>query len=369
VSSARTLEAPVSEAVPAADQVALFHSALAELCRSDVPLPQALRAVADDLGSGRLAAAVREMAADVDAGAPLGEAYADRAEAMPPLYVGLVEAGVAAGDLPGVLEEIAAHAASLAESAARVRRVLAYPALAGTMAVAVGALLTFTIGPRLAALQEQASEGDLLRRADGTWLGIVASPWFAGALALALLAVTTFVVWLFATMRRPLDGAAGLDARQWKWPVLGRIRAYAQLSTLAATLSLLLRRRMPLVRAFELTAASCDEPGLRARVTAMADAADGGASLADALAKGGVVAPSLVWIIDSAERRGQAAEALADAARIYRERLARATDRAALWLLPVSELVVGGMVALVALGSLGRLTVLTSMIMGLAGRS
>jgi type II secretory pathway component PulF len=97
----------------------------------------------------------------------------------------------------------------------------------------------------------------------------------------------------------------------------------------------------------------------------MADAADGGASLADALSQGGVFAPSLVWIVDSAERRGQAAEALADTARIYRERLARATDRAALWLLPLAELGVGVMVALVALGFLGRLTVLTSLVMGL----
>ena len=95
MSSARTAELAVRDAIPAADQVALFHRTLAELCRSDVPLPRALRAVADDLGQGPFAEAVRAMAEDVEAGQSLGDAYAAHAQAMPPLYAGLVEAGIA----------------------------------------------------------------------------------------------------------------------------------------------------------------------------------------------------------------------------------------------------------------------------------
>ena len=97
----------------------------------------------------------------------------------------------------------------------------------------------------------------------------------------------------------------------------------------------------------------------------MADDADAGASLADVLNKSCVVAPSLVWIIDSAERRGQAAAALADVASIYRERLSRAADRAALWLTPIAELGVGVLVLLLGVAVLGRLVLMTSNVLGL----
>lgn len=348
----------------ASDRAAVLHRTLAELCRAEVPLPAALRAAADDVGDGALAASVRAMADDVERGTPLGEAYAARADGFPRLYRGLVEAGIAAGDLPAVLDEIAAHAAARAEAEARIRRALAYPAVAAGFVVTVGATLAVFVGPMLDRLSNEIAETTSGGPSGGGLsLGaLLASPWLPALVLGAGLALATAVVLLFTALRRPLDGCRGVTAPAFRWPVLGRMRLYASLSTLTAALAVLVRRRTPLADAFALAASSCDEPSLRARFDAMATAASQGASLADALREGAVLPPSLVWLVDSAERRGDAASALGDVARIYRERLARSAERAALWVTPVAEAAVGILVLLVSLAFLGRILGMISLL-------
>ena len=294
MSSATTLERSPEATLAAADQVALFHRALAELCRSDVPLPRALEAVAADLGRGAFADAVRAMATDVAEGVPLAEAYAARADAMPRLYRGLIEAGMTSGDLPGVLDEISVHAAAQAEIAAKVRRALAYPVVAATFVVISMTLLAVFVGPRLDAIQAHAAlmDGEPARGTSWTWIDVVNAPLFMGLTPVALALAAGLVLWFIAAYRRPLDGATAFGARFWRWPVVGRIRMYSQVSTLASTLSLLLRRRLPLAHALQCAAETCDEPGLRARVAAMADSADAGASLAETLTEGRLISPS-----------------------------------------------------------------------------
>ena len=73
----------------------------------------------------------------------------------------------------------------------------------------------------------------------------------------------------------------------------------------------------------------------------------------------GLFAPSLLWIVEAAEKRGDAAGALDDVARIYRNRLARATDRASVVITPAAELLVGLAVFLLAYAFLAPLMDMT----------
>lgn len=350
------------------EQVALLHRTLAEMCRAEVPLPRALRAVADDLGRSPLADEVRGMAEDVERGTPLADAYGARALRLPTAYRGLIEAGIACGDLPGVLEEIATHASARAEVEGKLRRALAYPALAGACVLVVATFLLVFVAPRMRDLSAAAQgAGDLLfatTRAD-SFFSLVDRPWFVPALVAALAAIALAALWAFARLRRPLDGARGVASLAYRWPVLGRLRLYAALASLTATISLLLRRRVPLPRALDLAAETCEDPDLRGRVRSMADAAHGGASLAQSLVAGAVLAPSLAWIVESAEGRGAAPEALDDVARVYRDRLTRAADRAALWITPAAELAVGLGVLLVAYAFLGEISLMTLRVLGI----
>jgi type II secretory pathway component PulF len=331
----------VSSAPPDAD-VALFHRTLAEMCRSELPLPRALRVLEADMDDAAMKSAVRAMADAVESGTPVAEAYAAHAAKFPPLYRALVETGAAAGDLPAVLEEIAADAARRGEVAAKLRKALAYPVMAAAFLVVVGAALLVFVMPTLLDLTATVA-GDL--PAIGEHRPIPFLPFAVGG---GLVAVAGIAAAVFMAVRRPMDGAASGRPARYRFPVLGRLRYHADVASLASTLAMLVRRRVPLPKALDLAAETTQSGPLRGRTLAAADAAHAGAGLADSARDAGLFAPSLLWIVDAAEKRGDAAAALDDVARIHRARLTRAADRAAVVVTPVAEIVVGLGVLLVA---------------------
>lgn len=335
------------ERTQGADELALFHRTLAELCRSDVPLPAAFRVLEADLEAGRLKHAVGEMAEAVEHGTPLAEAYAARRDVFPPTYRALVEAGTASGDLAGTLDEIARHAARKADVDTRVRRALAYPLLAGVLVLAVGAAALAVALPRLWGLAETVS-------------GRTAAPVALGALGVLAVLVLAGAVWTLR--RRPRQGA-------WTYalPVLGPIRLDALRGTVASTLALLLGRDLPLPAALDLAAATADHPNWRRRLTEARARAEEGASLAEALEGTSLFEPSRLWLVRSAEENGDAARALGDVARLYERRLDRRLDRFVLLVRPAAELTLGIVVFCFAFSFLVPLFDYTSRVLTLGG--
>ena len=345
---------------PAGGELAVFHRTLAELCRSELPLPRALRLLSGDLERGDLRGVVEEMAQAVESGAPLGEAYAERADCFPPLYRALVEAGTASGDLPAMLEEIAAHAATKHWVRARLRKALAYPLVAAGFVVVIGVALLVFVAPILHGL---SADLDVLGRNADITADFGSRLFIAGA-AVAFLLASMAALAFVACVRGPLEASGAARSFALKIPVLGRLRLLAGLASLASTLALLVRRGVPLTRALDLTAEATPEPAIAARVRRMADCADGGAGLADAVKAADVFPPSLAWLLHAAEQRGEAAEALGDIAAIYRDRLERAVERVTVLVTPIAELIVGVVVFLLAYSFVTPLVEFTGAIFG-----
>jgi type II secretory pathway component PulF len=115
-----------------ADDFLLFNRQLAHLTKAGLPVERGLRLIAGDMKSGRLAAASEAVAAELERGRSLPEAFAVHARRFPPLYARLMEAGIKTGNLPGILFSLGRHL----ELAARLRQMLW-----NTLAYPVGVLL------------------------------------------------------------------------------------------------------------------------------------------------------------------------------------------------------------------------------------
>lgn len=330
MSSAEALRtAPVAEG----DELALFHRTLAEFCRAEVPLPRAFEALQGDLRRGRFREAVSALAAEVKEGVPLGEAYARRKGTFPPLYRALVEAGMVSGDLPGVLEEIARHAARRAELAGRLRRALAYPVVAALFVLLVGGAVFLFAAPTLGSL---AAEMDL------------PSPFPYAAGALGILAALFATAIVFGWVRR-------VDGSGFRLPVLGRIRLHAARSSLASTLGLLLRRNVPLTTALALGAEACDDRRVASRLRRCSEGAFAGAKLSEVLRDAGTFEPTLLWLVEAAEGTRDLPRALDDVSNVCARRFERAVDRLSVLITPLAELVIGAAVFLFAYSFLAPL--------------
>jgi type IV pilus assembly protein PilC len=121
-------EAPkVQKGALGADEFLIFNQQLAHLTEAGLPVEKGLRLIAIDLRSGRLARAAQDVAAELERGDTLQNAFARHAAQFPPLYGQLVEAGAAAGNLPGMLFNLGRHLELVGRLRRCLWRTLAYP--------------------------------------------------------------------------------------------------------------------------------------------------------------------------------------------------------------------------------------------------
>lgn len=340
--SAEPPDRPAADlSISAGEDLAVFHHTLARACRAQAPLGGPLRDLARDLTDRRLRDLAAGLAADLESGTPLAEAYRQRAHGVtPPTYAALIEAGMACGDIAGVLEDLGGDARARSAARARVRRALARPLASVATVFAVGVLALLWVGTDLDGLD--APLGLSPTPAAPSVLRHVLQ-WAAPGLAgIILLATAVLTLW-----GRPLDGAVGPRSWRLRLPLWGSLRLLAAKATFARTLGLLLRRSMPLPQALELTAAATDDPLLRQQVAAMARTAAEGADLRESLAPGSMLPASMLWFVEG--NADDPARGLDDIARLYEQRLDREVDRACLWLAPMIELLLGIVVLLFAL--------------------
>src|SRR5207248_1636956 len=109
------------------EDFAAFNQQLAHLSSAGLPIEQGLRLIAEDLRHGGLAESVRLVSAELERGISLPEAFKRHEKQFPPLYSTLIEGGVRAGNLPGVLLNLGRHLDLVARLRAALWKAVSYP--------------------------------------------------------------------------------------------------------------------------------------------------------------------------------------------------------------------------------------------------
>ncbi|HSU67438.1 MAG TPA: type II secretion system F family protein, partial [Tepidisphaeraceae bacterium] len=119
---------------------AAFNQQLAQLAAAGLPIEQGLRLIAADLRRGRLARTVEQLAAELEKGTPLDQAFHRMGNQFPPLYGRLIAAGVKSGNLSAVLLNLGRHLETVARLKNVLWRTISYPLF---VLIALGFLLVF----------------------------------------------------------------------------------------------------------------------------------------------------------------------------------------------------------------------------------
>lgn len=123
------------------DEFAFLNQQLAGMLRAGIPLEGGLRELSSTMRRGDLRNELEALEKDLTAGAPLGEAVSRRK--LPALYVRLTQAGVAGGDLPGVLTLLADYYNRLATVMTRLKGLMVYPGIVLLLGLGVSILVTY----------------------------------------------------------------------------------------------------------------------------------------------------------------------------------------------------------------------------------
>ena len=303
-------------------------------------LDRALRFLVETAPNRRVARILGELRDEVRDGSSFAAALSRRPRGFSRLYVGLVRAGEAGGNLAATLERLADLMERERSLAATVQSALIYPALLTVAAIGAVVLLLTQVLPQFVPLFEQngaalpASTQFLIDAGDAVSRYGVAA--LASILALAVL--------VRAALREPGIRLA-FDRLKLKMPLIGGLTREILAARFSRTLGTLLANRVSLIPALAIVREVLgNEAGVRAVDDATASAT-GGAGLSAALGASGLFPPRLVHLLRLGEETAQLGPMALRAAAIHEDRVRITTQRMVALLTPTITIAMGAIIA------------------------
>ncbi len=341
----------------AGQRLVQFTQQLATLLGAGQPLDRALSILLElpeDEAAKRTISDIRDA---VRGGASLSTALDRQHGAFSRLFVNMVRAGEAGGNLHETLQRLADYLERSRAMQARVVNALVYPAILLAM---VGLSLLFLLGyvvPQFSAMYDSFD-------ADLPWfsqlvlgLGVFVRDWWILLLAVPVL----ILLWLDRKRRDPAF-MLKFDAWLLQRKLAGTLVAKLDTARLARTLGTLLRNGVPLLSALGIARNVLDNRVLANDVDAAAEEVKNGIGLSAALAKGKRFPRLALQMIQVGEESGALDAMLLKTADTFEQETSIAMDRLLAALVPAVTLVLAMVVGIVILAVLSPIYDLTNVI-------
>ena len=336
-------------------ELLLLTSELSDLLGSGMTLGTALHSLALRKTGRSQDVIVAGLRDEIVQGSSLSTALARWPESFPPLFVSMVKAGEASGQLPEVLARLVKHYERVQAAREKVGMALVYPLIVTLVGLVAMLFIMMFVIPRFSAMFEELG-GTL---PPPTQIHTAPSP---GLLKYAW-ALAIVVVFLSAALRRALKTPAGRDARDrllLRMPVAGGIVRANAYANFAHTLGTLLANGVPVLQALAIVEHTVGNTVIARAVRAARDRVTDGSSISRPLAQDGAFPRLLTDMLAVGEESGDMAGALEHIGRRYENELDRAVKLFTTILEPAMMLLIAIGVGFVAISMLMAVFELTS---------
>ena len=339
----------------AGQRLVQFTQQLATLLAAGQPLDRALGILLELPEDEAARRTIEDIRDAVRGGASLSSALERQHGSFNRLFVNMVRAGEAGGNLHETLQRLADYLERARALRARVVNALVYPAI---LLVMVGLSLLFLLGyvvPQFAGMYE-SMDAELPWFSRGVLaLGMLVRDWWIVILAIPLL----LLLWADRKCRDPLF-MQRFDAWLLQRKLAGPLVAKLDTARMTRTLGTLLRNGVPLLAALGIARNVLDNRVLAADVDAAADEVKNGVGLSTALGRGKRFPRLALQMIQVGEESGALDTMLLKTADTFEQETSVAMDRLLAALVPAVTLVLAVVVGLVILAVLAPIYDLTN---------
>ena len=295
---------------------------MASLDAAGMPLSDGLRLAARRARRKGFVSQLEDVARQCEAGVPLSQALARQEGAFPGIFVSLVRAGEAGGNMLEALRGMTRFVERRRAVTDALRTAALYPLIVLAIATGVSYFVTFRIFP------------DFIGRLDQMHLLAVhqspgAANWFAVAIAAQHACFAVFALLLAVAVAMALLGLVAPSSRWYHrlllaMPVYGRVFRNYLLYHFSGVASLLLGGGVPMAVAMDNLEALDDSPLLREAAVAARRAAELGKPVSTGLESVDWFPRSELWLMANAEKQERLDDYLQDLC----ARTARSVERA-----------------------------------------
>jgi len=303
--------------------VAAATRQLGTLLGAGIPLSEALRALIDQSDDRHAETVFREVRERVGQGTSLADALAEHPAWFTDLYVNMVRAGQATGNLDVVLQRLADYMASQRALRRKVISALTYPAMmVGIGAIVVMILMGFVV-PKITAMLLDTGQTlplptrILIGASDG-----FKKYWMLGAL---LIAAISFV--FERTYHRSEKGRLFFDRLSLRLPLIGGLFRKQSVARFTHTLSTLLRSGVPVISSLEITRNVVGNRVIADATGVIRERILEGTDISTPLKQTGVFPPVVSYMVAVGEQSGELEQMLERIGASYDEEIQITTER------------------------------------------
>ncbi len=325
-------------------ELAMVTRQLATLLQAGIPMADAMKALIEQIESKRLETVFRDVREKVTQGTSFADALSQHPNVFSKLYVNMVKAGEAAGNLEGVLMRLAQYMLKQNRIRNRIQAALMYPMVMVFVGAIVVSVLMTVVVPKLVVLI-RAKEGALPLP---TKILIGISDFLVQYWILLIPAIVLLFL-ILAAIRKTEKGKLTTDAFLLKSPIFGDLFKKQAISRFAVTLSTLLKSGVPVLEALIIVKDIVGNAVVENVLNDVHKNIMEGTDISSPLKKSGVFPPAVGYMISVGEQSGELEDILETISEAYDEEIEIATQKMTALLEPVLILVMAVIVAFIVL--------------------
>jgi type IV pilus assembly protein PilC len=293
-------------------ELVLFTRQLATMVASGLALLEAIDVLGEQADTPGLRLTCTKLGNELRGGADLSSAMETCPRAFNPLYVSMVRAGEASGQMDIILERLADYQEASQALSREIKSAMTYPVISLTLVLGITAFLMIGVVPTF----KQVFEG-LGAKLPAITEFVLATSDFMRANWLLMLLVMGGSIFGTLMFKKTAVGAHFFDVLSLKLPVFGPLARKIALARFSRTFATLIRSGVPIMATLEIVSNTAGNTVISRAVDASRESVKNGQLLSEPLGKTKVFPSMVVRMIAIGEKTGSLEALLEKIAEFY----------------------------------------------------
>lgn len=281
-------------------ELVVFSRQLATMVDAGLPLVQSINTLGEQAERPGLRIVLQDIEQSIERGASFSEALAGHPRVFSQLFVSMVRAGEASGNLAEILERLAIHLEASLALKRKVKAAMTYPIMVSVMALIITSVLILKVIPVFGGIYKEF--GSELPAPTQMLLDFSAFmrayfPFAFGALIVGFILLRAYV--------KTESGAFYYHRFKLRLPIFGPLFRKVAISRFSRTLSVLVKSGVPILSALEIVAKTAGNKLVERAVEQAMIEIKQGDNIANPLGESRVFPPMVVKMISVGEDSGK----------------------------------------------------------------
>ena len=324
-------------------EMVVFTRQLATMISSGIPLVESIEILAEQTTNLGFRAVLEQVSADVRAGKDMSNALAQHPRLFPDIYINMIRAGEASGQLDVVLDRLAEYQEASAALKSEIKSAMTYPVVSLVLVLGITFFLLIFIIPKFQDMFNSMN----VELPGVTRFLLALSQWLKENMVYWRSALVGSIFGIIAYFKSP----SGMYVRDWiilNMPIFGPLFRKVAISRFARTFSTLIQSGVPILGSLEIVSQTCGNQLVSRAIGKASESVRQGETLGEPLSRSGVFPPMVTKMITIGEKTGALESLLEKIADFYDQQVKTTVEGLTSLIEPlmiaVMGFLVGGMV-------------------------